>query len=97
MRNGKRNHIVNHSAESCLQELEAAMRPDTSLVSIMTVNNEIGVKQPMKQIGKPFWNPSTMVIGGGSVWLDVPQESCVDQEKCSFTLMLLRSLFFLLP
>lgn len=35
-----------------LQELEAAIRPDTSLVSVMTVNNEIGVKQPIKEIGK---------------------------------------------
>ncbi|KAF8541419.1 pyridoxal phosphate-dependent transferase [Trichophaea hybrida] len=35
-----------------LKELEAAIRPDTSLVSIMTVNNEIGVIQPMEEIGK---------------------------------------------
>lgn len=35
-----------------LAELEAAIRPDTSLVSIMTVNNEIGVIQPMEEIGK---------------------------------------------
>ena len=28
------------------------MRPDTSLVSIMTVNNEIGVLQPVEEIGK---------------------------------------------
>lgn len=35
-----------------LKELEAAMRPDTCLVSIMTVNNEIGVIQPMKEIGQ---------------------------------------------
>ncbi|KAL9974503.1 hypothetical protein ACROYT_G011544 [Oculina patagonica] len=34
-----------------LQELEEAIRPDTSLVSIMTVNNEIGVTQPVKEIG----------------------------------------------
>ena len=35
-----------------LKELEAAIRPDTALVSIMTVNNEIGVIQPMKEIGQ---------------------------------------------
>lgn len=35
-----------------LGELEAAMTPDTSLVSIMAVNNEIGVKQPLKEIGE---------------------------------------------
>ena len=34
-----------------LQGLEAAIRPDTSLVSIMTVNNETGVIQPIKEIG----------------------------------------------
>lgn len=34
-----------------LDALEAAIRPDTSLVSIMTVNNETGVIQPMKEIG----------------------------------------------
>ncbi|XP_065915316.1 cysteine desulfurase-like isoform X2 [Dysidea avara] len=35
-----------------LEELQEAIRPDTSLVSIMTVNNEIGIKQPIKQIGE---------------------------------------------
>uniref|UniRef100_UPI00398E45D2 cysteine desulfurase n=1 Tax=Pristiophorus japonicus TaxID=55135 RepID=UPI00398E45D2 len=35
-----------------LKELEKAIRPDTSLVSIMTVNNEIGVKQPVDDIGR---------------------------------------------
>ena len=46
------------------------MRPDTSLVSIMTVNNEIGVKQPVKQIGKPFRRLVIIVLGGGNVWFD---------------------------
>ena len=35
-----------------LKELEASIRPDTMLVSIMTVNNEIGVIQPMEEIGQ---------------------------------------------
>jgi cysteine desulfurase len=35
-----------------LKQLEDAIRPDTALVSIMTVNNEIGVIQPMNEIGK---------------------------------------------
>lgn len=35
-----------------MKELEAAIRPDTALLSIMTVNNEIGVIQPMEEIGK---------------------------------------------
>ncbi|KAL8826817.1 MAG: hypothetical protein Q9170_007258 [Blastenia crenularia] len=42
----QRNGIVD------LAELEAAMRPDTALVSIMTVNNETGVIQPAKEIGQ---------------------------------------------
>jgi cysteine desulfurase len=35
-----------------MAQLEAAIRPDTCLVSIMTVNNEIGVVQPVEEIGK---------------------------------------------
>nr|QSX72232.1 NFS1 cysteine desulfurase [Halisarca dujardinii] len=35
-----------------LKVLEDAIRPDTSLVSVMMVNNEIGVTQPIKEIGE---------------------------------------------
>ncbi|KAK9324782.1 pyridoxal phosphate-dependent transferase [Lipomyces orientalis] len=35
-----------------LAQLEAEIRPDTALVSVMTVNNEIGVIQPIEEIGK---------------------------------------------
>jgi cysteine desulfurase len=35
-----------------LGELERAIQPDTALVSIMCVNNEIGVLQPMEEIGR---------------------------------------------
>ncbi|PAA90578.1 hypothetical protein BOX15_Mlig012256g1, partial [Macrostomum lignano] len=34
-----------------LASLESAIRPDTALVSVMTVNNEIGVRQPVEKIG----------------------------------------------
>lgn len=34
-----------------LEELEAAMTQETSIVSVMTVNNEIGVRQPVEEIG----------------------------------------------
>lgn len=34
-----------------LKELEAAMRPTTILIAIMYANNEIGVVQPVKEIG----------------------------------------------
>jgi cysteine desulfurase len=35
-----------------MEELDKAIGPETSLVSIMTVNNEIGVVQPVKEIGE---------------------------------------------
>jgi cysteine desulfurase len=35
-----------------IEQLEAAIRPDTILVSVMYVNNEIGVIQPIKEIGE---------------------------------------------
>merc|ERR1719419_719873 len=35
-----------------LEEFKATLRPTTSLVSVMTVNNEIGVVQPITEIGK---------------------------------------------
>ena len=34
-----------------LEELEANIRPETGLISIMYVNNEIGVEQPIDEIG----------------------------------------------
>ncbi|GLD97891.1 hypothetical protein PINS_up006588 [Pythium insidiosum] len=35
-----------------LEQLKAAIRPDTALVSVIAVNNEIGVLQPLKEIGQ---------------------------------------------
>ncbi|CAE8587609.1 unnamed protein product [Polarella glacialis] len=35
-----------------LKELEDAIREDTALVSVMHINNEIGVLQPLEEIGK---------------------------------------------
>lgn len=34
-----------------LEVLKSEIRPDTSLISVMFVNNEIGVQQPIKEIG----------------------------------------------
>lgn len=42
---------VNSNGLIDLNELEAAIKPTTSLVSVMMVNNEIGVKQPIEEIG----------------------------------------------
>ena len=36
----------------CMKQLEEAMRDDTILVSIMAVNNEIGTRQPIEEIGE---------------------------------------------
>ncbi len=42
---------MNHQGLVDVAQLEAAIRPDTSIVSIMMINNEIGVRQPIEQIG----------------------------------------------
>lgn len=42
---------VNRNGLVDVQQLEDAIRPDTALVSVMTVNNEIGVMQPISEIG----------------------------------------------
>lgn len=53
---------VNHDGRISLEELKAAMRPDTILVSIMQVNNEIGAVMPVEEAGKLIKeiNPSTL-------------------------------------
>lgn len=43
---------VNKDGLISMEELEKAIRPDTTLVSIMAVNNEIGTIQPIKEIGE---------------------------------------------
>lgn len=53
-----------------LEMLKEAIRPDTGLVSVMAVNNEIGVVQPMEEIGRickehkvPFHTDAAQAIG----------------------------------
>ncbi|KAK8964462.1 hypothetical protein KSP40_PGU019764 [Platanthera guangdongensis] len=53
-----------------LDQLESAIRPDTGLVSVMAVNNEIGVVQPLEEIGKickekgiPFHTDAAQALG----------------------------------
>lgn len=43
---------VQNSGLIKMEDLEAAIRPETVLISIMAVNNEIGVVQPLEEIGK---------------------------------------------
>ena len=43
---------VDENGHVKLDELEAAIRPDTILISIMSANNEIGTIQPIKEIGR---------------------------------------------
>ncbi len=40
---------VNPEGRICLAELEAALRPDTILVSVMSANNETGTLQPVRE------------------------------------------------
>lgn len=43
---------VDENGKVKLSELEAAIRPDTILISIMAANNEIGTIQPLREIGE---------------------------------------------
>ena len=53
---------VDHDGRISLEELKSAMRPDTILVSIMQVNNEIGAVMPVEEAGKLIKeiNPGTL-------------------------------------
>ncbi|KAI7859102.1 cysteine desulfurase [Circinella umbellata] len=59
-----------------MKQLEEAIRPDTSIVSIMMVNNEIGVTQPITEIGqlcrsKKVFFHSDIAQAAGKVPIDV--------------------------
>ncbi len=43
---------VDENGKISLEDLKAAIRPDTILISIMAANNEIGTIQPLEEIGK---------------------------------------------
>ena len=43
---------VDENGKIRLDELEAAIRPDTIMISVMAANNEIGTIQPLKEIGE---------------------------------------------
>eukprot|EP00978_Attheya_sp_CCMP212_P000382 scaffold768_cov55-Attheya_sp.AAC.1 len=44
--------VQNATGRVDMAQLEAAMREDTIMVSIMAVNNEIGTRQPLEEIGE---------------------------------------------
>ena len=58
---------VDNYGQIRLEELKNAIRPDTILVSIMQVNNEIGALQPIEEAGKVIKaaNPKTMTSVSG--------------------------------
>ncbi|XP_059624079.1 cysteine desulfurase, mitochondrial [Cornus florida] len=67
-----------------LDQFRSAIRPDTGLVSIMMVNNEIGVIQPVDEIGEicrelkiPFHTDAAQALG------KIP----IDVEKMNISLM----------
>lgn len=67
---------VNEHGLIDLDELQAAIRPDTILVSIMAVNNEVGSIMPLKAIGNIVAESSALfhvddVQGYGNLKLDV--------------------------
>lgn len=57
-----------------LDELAAALRPDTVLVSIMAANNEIGTTQPIEEIGRltqahgALFHTDAVQAGGFTAW-----------------------------
>jgi cysteine desulfurase len=61
---------VNDRGLMAIADLAAAIRPDTILVSVMAANNEIGVTQPLAEIGQicrqhqiPFHTDAVQAIG----------------------------------
>lgn len=70
-----------------LEDLEAAVRPDTGLVSVMYANNEIGTIQPIKEIGqfcreRKIWFHTDAVQAVGHVPIDV-QDQNIDMLSIS--------------
>lgn len=64
----------------CLDELKNSIKANTLLISVMYVNNEIGVMQPIQQIGKiakehsvAFFCDATQAIG--KIKVDVEQDN----------------------
>lgn len=68
------------------EDVEAAVRDDTVLISIMTANNEIGTIQPVAEIGrfvrslkdsgKKIWFHTDAVQAAGKISIDVEEIEC---------------------
>ncbi len=70
-----------------LEKLKATIRPDTLIVSVMAVNNEIGVIQPLKEIGticreKGIFFHTDAAQAFGKIPLDI-KEMCIDLMSIS--------------
>ncbi|MGC4037780.1 MAG: IscS subfamily cysteine desulfurase [Chitinophagaceae bacterium] len=75
---------VNHKGVINLQELEAAIRPNTVLIAIMYANNEIGTIMPVKEIsaiarrkGILFFSDATQAVGKISVDVEKDGIDCM--------------------
>lgn len=67
---------VDEHGQISLDQLKKELTPDTILVSIMAVNNEVGTKMPLKEIGEMVKNSNAYfhvdnVQGMGTVDIDV--------------------------
>ena len=69
------------------KEVEAALRPDTVLISLMLANNEIGTIQPVEEVGKlvaarrrkgqpDLWLHTDAVQAAGRINVDVNELGC---------------------
>jgi len=70
-----------------LEDVRAALRPDTVLISVMMANNEIGTIQPIEEIGalvrgerergnRQLWFHTDAVQAAGRIPLDVAELGC---------------------
>lgn len=69
---------VDEKGQINLEDLKKAIRPDTILVTIMTINNEVGSVQPIKEIGEIVaesnaWFHTDAVQAYGEIPLDVEE------------------------
>jgi len=75
---------VDDKGHISIQDLERAIRPDTVLVSIMAVNNEIGAIQPLKEVGEVLEHYPSIhfhvdaVQAAGKIDLSLGKDSRVD-------------------